>query len=239
MTRIALVNPNIAIKLISSGKTIIQTSGNGDLKGVIYNIYGKEIAENILDVEYQYEDINVKGVIGKPSISRSNRSNQLFFVNKRYIKDKTLTGSAEQAFKGMITIGKFGFLVLNLEINPQKVDVNVHPAKLEVRFEEESKVFKAVYHAIKDTLLKGDLVSNPEKEYTNNEKNEEENKERVEEILKSIVIKDDRTLKIFNLADSLNDAIKSSIDSAKTLLNTEVNLKTSINILPLIKNKNK
>ncbi|MCI8345215.1 MAG: hypothetical protein HFJ42_04520 [Clostridia bacterium] len=176
MTRIALVNPNIAIKLISSGKTIIQTSGNGDLKGVIYNIYGKEIAENILDVEYQYEDINVKGVIGKPSISRSNRSNQLFFVNKRYIKDKTLTGSAEQAFKGMITIGKFGFLVLNLEINPQKVDVNVHPAKLEVRFEEESKVFKAVYHAIKDTLLKGDLVSNPEKEYTNNEKNEEENK---------------------------------------------------------------
>lgn len=177
MTRIALVNPNIAIKLISSGKTIIQTSGNGDLKGVIYNIYGKEIAENILEVEYQYEDIKVKGVIGKPSISRSNRSNQLFFVNKRYIKDKTLTGSAEQAFKGMITIGKFGFLVLNLEINPQKVDVNVHPAKLEVRFEEESKVFKAVYHAIKDTLLKGDLVSNPEKEYNNKEIKEEENKE--------------------------------------------------------------
>ena len=177
MTRIALVNPNIAIRLISSGKTIIQTSGNGDLKSVIYNIYGKEIAENILDVEYQYEDIIVKGVIGKPSISRSNRANQLFFVNKRYIKDKTLTSAAEQAFKGMITIGKFGFLVLNLEINPQKVDVNVHPAKLEVRFEEESKVFKAVYHAIKDTLLKGDLVSEPEKEYGNEEtKVVEENK---------------------------------------------------------------
>ncbi len=175
ITRIALVNPNIAIKLISSGKTIIQTSGNGDLKGVIYNIYGKEIAENILDVEYLYEDIKVKGVIGKPSISRSNRSNQLFFVNKRYIKDKTLTSSAEQAFKGMITIGKFGFLVLNLEVNPQKVDVNVHPAKLEVRFEEEAKVFKAVFHAIKDTLLKGDLVSNPEKEYSNNEIQEENN----------------------------------------------------------------
>jgi len=166
MTRIALVNPNIAIRLINSGKTIIQTSGNGDLKGVIYNIYGKEIAENILDVEYQYEDIKVTGIVGKPSISRSNRANQLFFVNKRYIKDKTLTSAAEQAFKGMITIGKFGFLVLNLEVNPQKVDVNVHPAKLEVRFEEESKVFKAVYHAIKDTLLKGDLVSNPEKDYT-------------------------------------------------------------------------
>lgn len=176
MTRIALVNPNIAIRLINSGKTIIQTTGNGDLKSVIYNIYGKEIAENILEVNYEYEDIKVSGVIGKPSISRSNRANQLFFVNNRYIKDKTLSSAAEQAFKGMITIGKFGFLVLNLEVNPQKVDVNVHPAKLEVRFEEESKVFKAVYHSIKDTLLKGDLVSNPEKDYEEGTKVVEENK---------------------------------------------------------------
>ena len=169
MTRIALVNPNIAIRLINSGKTIIQTSGNGELKDVIYTIYGKEIAENVIDVNYEYEDIKVTGVIGKPAIARSNRANQLFFVNKRYIKDKVLTSGAEQAFKGMVTIGKFGFLVLNLEVNPQKVDVNVHPAKLEVRFEEESKVFKAVYHAIKDSLLKGDLVSDPEREYKNEE----------------------------------------------------------------------
>ena len=162
MTRIALIHPEIAIKLVSSGKTIIQTSGNGDIKAVVYGIYGKEIAENILDVNYEYEDIKVSGVVGKPVISRSNRANQLFFVNKRYVKDKTLTSSAEQAFKGMITIGKFGFLILNIELNPKKVDVNVHPAKLEVRFEEEQKVFKAVFHAIKDTLLKNDLVSNPE-----------------------------------------------------------------------------
>ena len=162
MMRIALIHPEIAIKLVSSGKTIIQTSGNGDIKSVVYGIYGKEIAENILDVNYEYEDIKVSGVVGKPVISRSNRANQLFFVNQRYVKDKTLSSSAEQAFKGMITIGKFGFLILNIEINPKKVDVNVHPAKLEVRFEEEQKVFKAVYHAIKDTLLKNDLVSNPE-----------------------------------------------------------------------------
>ena len=169
MTRIALIHPEIAIKLVSSGKTIIQTSGNGDLQGVVYGIYGKDVAENILDVNYEYEDIKVTGVIGKPVISRSNRANQLFFVNQRFVKDKTLTSAAEQAFKGMITIGKFGFLILNVELNPQKVDVNVHPAKLEVRFEEESKVFKAVYHAIKDTLLKNDLVSNPEKQEEKNE----------------------------------------------------------------------
>ena len=159
VARIALVHPEIAIKLINTGKTIIQTSGNGDIKPVIYNIYGKEIADNLIDVEYTYDDVIVKGVIGKPVISRSNRSNQLFFVNKRYVKDKTLSGAAEQAFKGFVTIGKHGFLVLNIEMDPKKVDVNVHPAKLEVRFQEETKIFKAIYHAIRDGLLKGDLVA--------------------------------------------------------------------------------
>ena len=158
VTRIALVHPEIAIKLINSGKVIIQTSGNGDMKSVIYNIYGKDVAENIIDVNYEYEDMKVTGVVGKPVIARSNRSNQLFFVNKRYIKDKVLTSAAEQGFKGLLTIGKYGFLVLNIEMNPQKVDVNVHPAKLEVRFEDENKVFKAIYHAVKDSLLKEDLI---------------------------------------------------------------------------------
>ena len=158
VTRIALIHPEIAIKLINTGKTIIQTSGTGDMKSVVYSIYGKDVAENIIDINYAYEDITITGVIGKPAIARSNRSNQLFFVNKRYIKDKILTSAAEQGYKGLLTIGKYGFLVLNIEMNPQKVDVNVHPAKLEVRFEEENKVFKAIYHAIKDGLLKADLV---------------------------------------------------------------------------------
>ena len=151
ITRIALVNPNIAIKLINTGKTVIQTNGNGDIKSVIYSIYGKDVANGILPVNYIYEDIQISGVIGKPEIARSNRSNQLFFVNKRYIKDKTLTAATEQAFKGLI-----------LEMNPSKVDVNVHPAKLEVRFEEENKIFQSIYHAIKDVLLKSELVANTE-----------------------------------------------------------------------------
>ena len=166
ITRIALVNPNVAIKLINTGKTVIQTNGNGDLKSVIYSIYGKDIANGIMELSYQYEDIKIEGVIGKPEIARSNRSNQLFFVNKRYIKDKTLTAATEQAYKGLIPIGRFGFVVLNLEVNPAKVDVNVHPAKLEVRFQEENKVFQAIYHAIKDTLLKGELVANTSKTET-------------------------------------------------------------------------
>ena len=163
ITRIALVNPNIAIKLINTGKTVIQTNGSGDIKSVIYSIYGKDIANGVMEVSYKYEDINIVGVAGKPEIARSNRSNQLFFVNKRYIKDKTLTAATEQAYKGLIPIGKFGFVILNIEMNPAKVDVNVHPAKLEVRFEEENKVFQSIYHAIKDTLLKTELVANSEK----------------------------------------------------------------------------
>ena len=162
VTRIALVHPEIAVKLINTGKTVIQTSGNGEIKPVIYNIYGKEIADNLIDIDYTYDDIIVKGVIGKPVISRSNRSNQLFFVNNRFVKDKALSGAAEQAFKGFVTIGKHGFLVLNIDMDPRKVDVNVHPAKLEVRFQEETKIFKAIYHAIREGLLKGDLVADTE-----------------------------------------------------------------------------
>ena len=160
MTRIALVHPEISIKLINTGKTIIQTNGNGDLKTVIYSIYGKDIAEQILTVDYEYDDIKITGALGRPEIARSNRSNQLFFINERYVKDRTLQAATEQAFKGLIPLGKFAFLSLNIEMNPSQVDVNVHPAKLEVRFENEDKMFKAVYHAVKDTLLKGNMEAN-------------------------------------------------------------------------------
>lgn len=163
VTRIALANPNIAIKLKNENKTIIQTSGNGDIKTVIYGLYGKETSDALIDVNYEYDDIKVTGVIGRPEIARSNRTYQMFFVNKRYIKDKTLTSGAEQAFKGLLPIGKFGFLILNLELDQRKIDVNVHPTKLEIRFQEEQKVFKAVYHSIRDSLLKADLIRSAEK----------------------------------------------------------------------------
>ena len=171
ISRIALVHPEIAIKLINTGRTVIQTNGNGDLKTVIYSIYGRDIANSLIETDYTYEDMHVYGVIGKPEIARSNRANQIFFVNKRFIKDKALSSAAEKAYKGMIPLGKFSFLVLNIDMNPSKVDVNVHPAKLEVRFEEENMVFKAVYHAIKDSLLKAEAPVEPE--HTSSEKHSE------------------------------------------------------------------
>ncbi len=173
VTRIALIHPEISIKLINTGKTIIQTNGNGNIKDVIYSIYGKDIANNLLDVNYEYEYIKISGVIGKPEIARSNRTNQIFFVNERYVKDKTLSTAVDQAFKGMIPIGKFPFLILNLDIVPSKIDVNVHPAKLEIRFAEEDIAFKAMYHAVKDTLLTGGFISEREKIFEIKEANKD------------------------------------------------------------------
>ena len=171
ITRVALVHPEVALKLISSGRTVIQTNGNGDLKTVIYSIYGKDVSAGLIEADYTYEDMHISGVVGKPEIARSNRAYQMFFVNKRYIKDKSLSTAAERAYKGMLPLGKFCFLVLNIEMNPSKVDVNVHPAKLEVRFEDENLVFKAVYHTIKEALLKAELVANTD--HTTSEKRED------------------------------------------------------------------
>ncbi len=185
ITRLALVNKNIAFKLINSGKTVIQTSGTGNNKDIIYNIYGKDVASAVIDTNYEYEGIKVSGVVGKPEIARGNRSHQIFFVNNRYIKDKTLNAAAEQAFKGMIPINKYGFLILNIDISPELVDVNVHPAKLEVRFEDENTVFKAVYNAIKTALSNGELVENAIKDEKDiKEKVKEANNNLIEEIYK-------------------------------------------------------
>ena len=209
VTRIALANPGVAIRLQNENKTILKTTGNGDLKTVIYNLYGKETTDGLLDIDYVYEDIKVTGVIGKPEIARNNRSYQMFFVNKRFIKDKTLSAGAEQAFKGLLPIGKFGFIILNLEMEPNKIDVNVHPTKLEIRFQEEQKVFKAVYHAIREGLLKGDLIKNTEQEQkaekpeiiiaNNDEKNiliENKNLEQITQVLPTVPEKKEEIAKI-------------------------------------------
>ncbi len=186
--RIALVNTNVAIKLINNGKVAIQSNGNGKLEDVIYGIYGKDIVNGLLPIDYKYENIIIKGVIGKPEIARSNRSNQMFFINNRYVKDKTLSAAVEQAMKGMLPIGKFPFLVMNIEMEPKMVDVNVHPAKLEVRFVDEGEVFKAVMYAIKESLLAGSLISNVSKEKSADEiyKNHFEKKNSIEQLKEEI-----------------------------------------------------
>lgn len=152
LTRLALANPGIAIKYINNGKQIFSTTGNGDIKYTVYNIFGRQAMENLIEVNYEYENIKVTGVIGSPLISRSTRQHEFVYVNSRYIKDKTLMSAIERAFEQSLNIGKFPFTILNVQIPPNEIDVNVHPAKLEIKFENESKVFEAVYHAVKNGI---------------------------------------------------------------------------------------
>lgn len=160
----ALVNSNIAFKLINDGKTVFQTNGNGNIRDIIYLLYGKEIEKNLLEVNYENKGIKVTGVIGNTTIARDNRKSQILYLNKRNIKNQILTNSADQAFKGAAGIGKYGFFILNLEMPANYYDVNVHPTKMEVRFNDEDKLYKVFYHAIKSAMLNSEFLDNNEKE---------------------------------------------------------------------------
>lgn len=160
----ALVNSNIAFKLINDGKTVFQTNGNGNIRDIIYLLYGKEIEKNLLEVNYENKEIKVTGVIGNTTIARDNRKSQILYLNKRNIKNQILTNSADQAFKGATGIGKYGFFILNLEMPANYYDVNVHPTKMEVRFNDEDKLYKVFYHAIKSAMLNSEFLDNNEKE---------------------------------------------------------------------------
>ena len=160
----ALVNSNIAFKLINDGKIVFQTNGNGNIRDIIYLLYGKEIEKNLLEVNYENEGIKVTGVIGNTTIARDNRKSQILYLNKRNIKNQILTNSADQAFKGATGIGKYGFFILNLEMPANYYDVNVHPTKMEVRFNDEDKLYKVFYHAIKSAMLNSEFLDNNEKE---------------------------------------------------------------------------
>ncbi len=226
VSRIALSHPEVAIKLINSGRTVIQTNGSGDLKNVIYSIYGKDVANSIIDVNYILDDIHIYGIIGKPEIARSNRANQIFFINKRYVKDKTLTSAVEKAYKDMIPFGKFAFVVLNIDMNPSKVDVNVHPAKLEVRFEDENTIFKAVYHAIKENITKEEV--NIFEKAENIELNSKE----------TIIPQDSKSNVLFNNTESLisqNSKNNILFDNAEPAISQENKINTLFNnVKPVI-----
>jgi DNA mismatch repair protein MutL len=167
LSKIALGNHEIAFKLINNQNLSFQTPGNGDLKSAIFSIYGKETTHSLIPVFYENKGIKVSGVVGKPELCRSSRNHQLFYINKRSIKSKIITAALDSAFKTYLMKNKYAFAVLNLEINPHLIDVNVHPAKLEVRFSEEQEIFRAVYNCVNAGLLKGDS----EKEIFNNNLN--------------------------------------------------------------------
>lgn len=160
----AFSNPSISFKLINDGNTVFQTSGNGKIEDIVYQIYGKELKENLVKVNYEEDSIKITGVVGNTRIARDSRKDQIIFLNKRNVRNQILSNSADQAFKGSVGIGKYGFFILNLEMPANFYDINVHPTKMEVRFEDENKIYKVFYHAIKSAILSKDFLGNNENE---------------------------------------------------------------------------
>lgn len=150
--RMAISHPEISFRFIRDGKQALITSGNGDLKSAIYSVFGREMSEAMIPVDYSYENMRVTGYTSKPVASRKSRAMQFFFINGRLVKSATAMASLEQAYKNSIMVGKFPMCVLNIELNPALVDVNVHPAKIEVRFANEKPIFDLIYYGVKSAI---------------------------------------------------------------------------------------
>ena len=171
INRIAISNPNISFKLFNNGKKVLQTYGTGNLKDTVRAIYGKNISENLIYFENAEDTITVYGYIGKEEIARGSRNNQTIFVNGRYIKHKTIVAAVENAFKSFSTCNKFPFFILFIEVYPEFVDVNIHPTKAEIKFEDDRLIFKKVFDSVHSALKKDvfDYFELPEENITKNE----------------------------------------------------------------------
>lgn len=156
MDKIVLSHPEVAFTFIRDGKQVLRTFGDGKLLSAIYSVFGKDFAKGLIPVDYTLDSVTVKGYISKPINSRPNRNMQNFFINGRFVKTRTGMTALEEAYKGSIMVGKFPSAVLQLTVPYEIIDVNVHPAKIEVRFINERPVFDAIYHAVKTALQQGD-----------------------------------------------------------------------------------
>lgn len=158
MERIALSNPNVSIKFSNNGKLLINTSGNGKLRDVIYGIFGREIATELCEVQRKAGELSMSGMIAKPVISRGNRNYENYFLNGRYIKNPLISKAIEEAYRGYMMQNKYPFTVLMLQIPNDLFDVNVHPAKLEVRFTQPELIYEFVYHAVRTTVVECETI---------------------------------------------------------------------------------
>lgn len=154
--RIALSHPEVSIRFIREGKQTLVTGGNADLLTCIREVFGKDFSKDLIPAEYETKGVSVKGYVSKPVASRPNRNMQFFFLNNRLIKTGTGSAAVSEGYKNSIMVGKFPSCVLNITIDPSLVDVNVHPAKTEVRFSDERVIFNAIFYACKNALAAGD-----------------------------------------------------------------------------------
>ena len=158
MIRLALSHPEVSIQFINNGQKKLHTSGNGKLKDVIYHVFGRDIANNLLEVDERIDGIHLTGFIGKPLVSRGNRNYENYYINGRYVKSNIIAKSIEDAYKDFTMQHKYPFTVLHFKMDGQDLDVNVHPTKMELRFSNQQEVYNFVYHALKNALTEKELI---------------------------------------------------------------------------------
>ena len=158
LIRLALSHPEVAFRFLNNNQEKLRTSGSGKLKDVIYNIYGRDVASNLLELDYRQGGIHITGYLGKPLITRGNRNFETFFVNGRYVKSTMISRAVEDAYKDFMMQHKFPFVVLHFQVDTETVDVNVHPTKMELRFQNQQEVYKTVFEAIHRQLLEPELI---------------------------------------------------------------------------------
>lgn len=158
LIRLALSHPEVAFRFLNNNQEKLRTSGSGKLKDVIYNIYGRDVASNLLELDYWQGGIHITGYLGKPLITRGNRNFETFFVNGRYVKSTMISRAVEDAYKDFMMQHKFPFVVLHFQVDTETVDVNVHPTKMELRFQNQQEVYKTVFEAIHRQLLEPELI---------------------------------------------------------------------------------
>ena len=158
LMRLALSHPEVAFTFINNGQTKMRTSGNGKLKDVIYSIYGREAAANLIELDYSMDGLVMKGYLGKPVITRGNRNFENYFVNGRYVKNAMLSKAIEDAYKDFLMQHKFPFVVIHFQVDGEKIDVNVHPTKMEMLFQRQQDVYNIVYEGVHRTLLEPELI---------------------------------------------------------------------------------
>lgn len=158
VTRLALSHPEVSFRFINNGQVKLHTSGNGNLKDVIYHIYGREIASNLIEVDFERKGIHITGYLGKPLISRGNRNFENYFVDGRYIKSSIISKAIEDGYKDFTMQHKYPFVVLYLDVDTEHVDVNVHPTKMDVRFNNQQEIYNTLFAAVDDGLHERELI---------------------------------------------------------------------------------
>ena len=254
INKLAIGNPNVRLKYINNSKLMLNTPGDNKLISVIRSIYGKEITDNLIEVDYEDEKIKISGYIGNNNIYRSNKNLQHIYINKRFVKSKVILDAINESYKSIIPINKFGVCFLNIKINPSEIDVNIHPTKLEVKFQDEKEVYIKIRDVIKNKLLNISLIGkyksyDSSENYVQNKLNQiEENKTEVQNInvAKNIEYKvkenneyenkDQEAIKINEREDlstfkSFKEALeeKNHIDKSKEDLHDNISYSESLN----------